>query len=61
MFIELCVRNYATYDGFVNGIDGFFKTTCVNNKSYILMNILNLKIGYHTQRKNAFLYTNNKI
>ncbi len=38
MFIELCVKSYATYNGFVNGIDGLFKTTCVNNKSYIWMN-----------------------
>ncbi len=26
MFIELCVNNYATYDGLVNGVDNIFKT-----------------------------------
>ncbi len=48
MFIELCTRNYATYDELVNGLDGLFKT-CMNNKSYIWIDFLNPKIGYHTQ------------
>ncbi len=60
MFIELCVGNYATYDELVNGLVFLFKT-CMNNKSYIWIDFLNPKIGYHTQHKNAFLYTNNKI
>jgi len=59
MFIELCVGNYATYDELVNELDDLFKT-CMNNKSYIWTDFLNPKIGYHTQHKNAFLYTNNK-
>jgi hypothetical protein len=25
MLVELCVDNYATYDGFVNGVDEKFK------------------------------------
>ncbi len=60
MFIELCVGNYATYDELVDGLDGLFKT-CMNNKSYTWIDFLNPKISYHTQHKNAFLYTNNKI
>jgi hypothetical protein len=46
----------------VSGIDGLFKiTTCINNKSYIWIIFLNLKIGYHTLYKNEFLYTKNTI
>jgi hypothetical protein len=25
MLVELCVRNYATHDGLVNGADGIFQ------------------------------------
>jgi hypothetical protein len=25
MLVELCVGNYVTFDGFVNGADGIFK------------------------------------
>ncbi len=27
MLVELCVGNYATFDGLVNGVDGIFKTS----------------------------------
>ncbi len=27
MLVELCVGNYATFDGFVNGADGIFKAS----------------------------------
>ncbi len=27
MLVELCVSNYATFDGFVNAIDGIFKAS----------------------------------
>jgi len=27
MLVKLCVDNYATFDGFVNGVDGIFKTS----------------------------------
>jgi hypothetical protein len=27
MLIEICVNNYATSDGLVNGIDGTFETS----------------------------------
>jgi hypothetical protein len=36
MVVELCARNYATYDGLVNGIDGVFKTsTSYHNKTIV--------------------------
>jgi hypothetical protein len=32
IFVELCARNYASYNELVDGIDGLFKiTTCMNN------------------------------
>jgi hypothetical protein len=36
MFVELCVDNYATFNGFVNGVDGIFKasTTIVKKSLY---------------------------
>ncbi len=27
MVVELCAKNYATYDGLFNGVDGVFKTS----------------------------------
>jgi hypothetical protein len=27
MLVELCAHNYATSNGLMNGIDGFFKTS----------------------------------
>ncbi len=33
MFIELCAKIIATYDGLVNGTNGLFRITCRNNKS----------------------------
>jgi hypothetical protein len=27
MLVELCVSNYATFDGIVNGVDGSFKAS----------------------------------
>ncbi len=36
MVVELCARNYATYDGLVNGVDGVFKTsTSYHNKTIV--------------------------
>jgi hypothetical protein len=36
MVIELCVGNYATYDGLVKGADGVFKTsTFYHNKTIV--------------------------
>jgi hypothetical protein len=51
-------KYYATYDGLLNGANGLFKTTCMNNKSYIWIDFQNPKISYHTRHKNAFIYTN---
>jgi hypothetical protein len=40
--IELCARDYASYNELVNEIYGLFKiTTCMNNKSYIWIDFLN--------------------
>jgi hypothetical protein len=36
MVVELCVGNYATYDGLVNGVDSVFKTsTSYHNKTIV--------------------------
>jgi len=29
MLVELCVGNYATFDGLVNGSDGIFKASTI--------------------------------
>jgi hypothetical protein len=46
MLIELCVGNYATFDGLVNGIDNIFKNyTRTYSKSYMWIDFENLQIG----------------
>jgi len=56
MFIKLCAKNYATYDGLVHGDDSLFKTTiCASKKSCMWIDFLNPKISYHTQHKNTFI------
>jgi hypothetical protein len=36
MVVELCVENYATYDGLINGVDSLFKTsTSYHNKTIV--------------------------
>jgi hypothetical protein len=46
MVVELCVRNYATYDGLVNGADGVFKTsTSYHNKTIVWILFPNQKMG----------------
>jgi hypothetical protein len=36
MVVELCVGNYATYNGLVNGVDSVFKTsTSYHNKTIV--------------------------
>jgi hypothetical protein len=45
MVIELCVGNYATYDGLVNGVDGVFKiSTSYHNKIIVWILFPNPKI-----------------
>ncbi len=60
MVIELCVQNYATYDGLVNGVNGEFKTsTSYHNKIMVWILFPNQKIGVLVREKSTQLYTNN--
>ena len=52
MLVELCAGNYATYDGFVNGAYGIFKTlTTYCEKTIIWIMFQNYKIGTLTKEK----------
>ena len=45
MLVELCARNYATYNSLINGVDGFFKIfMLVNYKPYIFIEFLNRRL-----------------
>jgi hypothetical protein len=60
MLVELCVGNYATSNGLVNGADGIFKTSttyCV--KTIIWIMFLNFKIGMLIREKYNHYYNNN--
>jgi hypothetical protein len=51
MLVELCVDNYATSDGLVNGIDDIFKTlTTYCEKTIIWIIFQNSKIGTVTRK-----------
>lgn len=41
------MQKNATYDGLLNGANDLFKTTCMNNKSYIWVDFQNPKISDH--------------
>jgi len=60
MSVELCVSNYATSDGFKNGIDGIFKTstTYCEKKTIIWIMFDNFKIGTLTREKYDHYYNN---
>jgi hypothetical protein len=59
MLIELCVSNYATYDGLVNGADGIFKaSTTYCNKTIIWIIFQNSKIGTLIRKKYNHYYNN---
>jgi hypothetical protein len=46
MIVELCPRNYATYDGLDNGANGVLKTsTFYHNKTIVWILFPNQKIG----------------
>jgi hypothetical protein len=46
MLVELCVGNYVTFDGLVNGVNGIFKTlTTYCEKTIIWIMFQNSKIG----------------
>jgi hypothetical protein len=60
MVVELCARNYATCDGFVNGANGVFKTsTSYHNKTIVWILLPNQKIRMLAREKSTHLYTNN--
>jgi len=60
MLVELCVDNYATSDGLVNGVDDIFKTlTTYCEKTIIWIMFQNSKIGALTKKKNSYYYDNN--
>jgi len=58
MLVELCVGNYATHDGLVNGANGIFQgsTKVFNSKKVIWILFNNPKCGQLTKIKNAHLY-----
>jgi hypothetical protein len=49
MLVELCVGNYATSTGLVNGINGIFKTSTTYCEKTIIW-IQNFKIGTLTKK-----------
>jgi hypothetical protein len=60
MLFELCVENYATFDGLVNGVNGIFKTSVFyHNKTKIWISFPNKKIGMLFREKSIHLYTKN--
>jgi len=57
MLAELCVGNYATFDGLVNGINGIFKTsTTYCEKIIIWIMFQNSKIETLTREKYKHYY-----
>ncbi len=60
MLVELCVGNYATFDGLMNGVDGIFKaSTTYCEKTIIWIMFQNSKIGTLTKEKYNHQYDNN--
>jgi hypothetical protein len=58
MLVELCVKNYATHDGLVNGADGIFQGSIkvFNSQEIIWILFSNPKCGQLTRIKIAHLY-----
>jgi len=57
MLVELCVGNYDTLDGLVNGADGTFKDfTQTFSTSFIWTKFYNSKIGNKMRNKNLHIY-----
>jgi hypothetical protein len=58
MLVELCVGNYATSNGLVNGVDGIFKDYIKRSvsKSFIWIYFENPRIGNNTRLKKYHLY-----
>jgi hypothetical protein len=58
MLVKLCVGNYATHDGFVNGANRIFQgsTKVFNSQEIIWILFNNPKCGQLTKIRNAHLY-----
>jgi hypothetical protein len=56
--VELCVGNYSTHDGLVNGVDGIFQASSKlpNSQKVIWILFNNPKNGQLTRIKNAHFY-----
>ncbi len=60
MLVELCVGNYATSNGLVNGVDGIFKASTTYCKKTIIWIMFQIsKIGTLTRKKYNHYYDNN--
>ncbi len=60
MLVELCVGNYATSNGFVNGANGIFKaSTTYCEKTIIWIMFENCNFGMLTKEKYNRYYDNN--
>jgi len=63
MLVELCVGNYVTFDGLVNGVDDILKTSTTYCEKTVISNIWiifqNSKIGTQTRGKYSHYYDNN--
>jgi len=57
MLVELCVSNYATSNGLVNGIDDIFKASTTYNENIIIWILMfqNSKIGTLTKKKSIII------
>jgi len=60
MLVELCVNNYATFNGLLDGADGIFKTlTTYCEKTIIWIMFQNFKIGTLTKEIYNHYYDKN--
>jgi hypothetical protein len=58
MLVEICIGNYATHDGLVNGANGIFQGSIklFNSQKVIWILFNNPKYNQLTRIKNAHLY-----
>jgi hypothetical protein len=56
MLVELCVDNYATFDGLVNGVDVIFEASTIYcEKTIIWIMFYNFKIETLTRKNKSLL------
>jgi hypothetical protein len=53
MLVELCVSNYATYDGFMNEVGDIFKALTTYYDKTIIWIMFQIKTLEHWQEKNT--------